>query len=63
MRKVQLFAVIFTLALAIPFTVLALIGVAHFTNHMAEIASTVTTMVNWRGVALEGSGAGPNWPA
>ena len=51
MRKVQLFAVIFTLALAIPFTALVLIGVAYFTNHMTEIASTVTAMVNWRGVA------------
>jgi hypothetical protein len=59
MRKVQLFAVIFTLALAIPFTALALIGVAYFTDHVAEITSTVTAMANWRGVALEGSA---RWP-
>jgi hypothetical protein len=39
--------------------VLALIGIAYFTDHMAEIASTVTAMANWRGVALEGSA---RWP-
>ena len=59
MRKVQFFAVFWTLALAIPFTVLALIGSAYFTDHMTEIASGLTAMVNWRGVALEGSA---RWP-
>ena len=59
MRKVQFLAVFWTLALAIPFTALALAGVAYFTDHMAEIASTVSSMANWRGVALEGSA---RWP-
>ena len=53
--KVQFLAVFWTLALAVPFTALALAGLAYFTDHMAEIA----TWLNWRGVALEGAA---RWP-
>jgi len=53
--KVQFLAVFWTLALAVPLTALALVGLAYFTDNLAEIA----TWINWRGVALEGSA---RWP-
>ncbi len=59
MRKVQFYASFFTLVLAIPFTVLALIGSAYITNHLGDIANAITELVNWRGLAVEGSA---RWP-
>ena len=59
MRKVQFLAVGWTLALAIPFTVLALMASAYFTEHMTDIANTLTGVINWSGVAIEGSA---RWP-
>ena len=59
MRKVQMYATVWTLVLAVPFTVIALVGTAYITNHLGEIATAVSTLVNWRGVAVEGSA---RWP-
>ena len=59
MIKIQFIAVGFTLALAVPFTVAALVGAAWLTNHMPEIASFVNGLMNWRGLAVEGSA---RWP-
>ncbi len=59
MRKVQFLAVGFTLALAVPFTVAALVGAAWLTNHLYEIGNIVNGLLNWRGLAVEGSA---RWP-
>ncbi len=59
MRKVQVYATVWTLVLAIPFTVLALVGTAYVTNHFTEIANAISSLANWRGVAIEGSA---RWP-
>jgi hypothetical protein len=59
MRKVQMYATLWTLVLALPFTVIALVGTAYITNHLGDIATAVSSMVNWRGVAVEGSA---RWP-
>ena len=59
MRKVQMYAAVWTLVLAVPFTVIALVGTAYISNHLGEIATAVSSLVNWRGVAVEGSA---RWP-
>jgi hypothetical protein len=59
MRKVQMYATVWTLVLAVPFTVIALVGTAYISNHLGEIATAVSALVNWRGVAVEGSA---RWP-
>jgi hypothetical protein len=59
MRKVQMYATVWTLVLAVPFTVIALVGTAYISNHLGEIATAVSSLVNWRGVAVEGSA---RWP-
>ena len=59
MRKVQMVATVWTLVLAVPFTVIALVGTAYISNHLGEIATAVSSLVNWRGVAVEGSA---RWP-
>jgi len=59
MRKVQIYATVWTLALAIPFTVIALVGTAYITNHLGDIANAIAALINWRGVAVEGSA---RWP-
>jgi hypothetical protein len=59
MHKVQMYATVWTLALALPFTVIALVGTAYITNHLGDIATAVSSLVNWRGVAVEGSA---RWP-
>jgi hypothetical protein len=59
MRNVQMYATVWTLVLAVPFTVIALVGTAYITNHLGEIATAVSSLVNWRGVAVEGSA---RWP-
>ena len=59
MRKIQMYATVWTLVLAVPFTVIALVGTAYITNHLGDIATAVSSLVNWRGVAVEGSA---RWP-
>jgi hypothetical protein len=64
MRKVQFFALFWTLVLAIPFTVLALVGVAYMTENLEEIAqvfvnSSRTISVSGRGLMLE---IAERWP-
>ena len=49
MRKIQMYATVWTLVLAVPFTVIALVGTAYITNHLGEIATAVSALVNWRG--------------
>jgi hypothetical protein len=43
MRKVQFTAVFWTLALAIPFTVLAVSCAAYVTDHLGDIATSIAT--------------------
>ncbi len=59
MRKVQVYTTVWTLILAVPFTVMALVGTAYITNHLGDIATAVGSLINWRGVAVEGSA---RWP-
>jgi hypothetical protein len=58
MRKVQFVAVFWTLALAIPFTVLAVSGAAYITDHLSTIATSIasfsrSTTAGGRGWILE----------
>ena len=64
MRKVQSFATFWTLAIAIPFTVLALIGVAYLTENLTQIINAISKFsreisVGGRGLVLEFSA---RWP-
>ncbi len=64
MKKVQVLATFWTLVIAIPFTVLALIGVAYLTQHLTQIATAIDKLshelsVGGRGVLLEFSA---RWP-
>ena len=59
MRKVQFLAVLFTLTLAISFTILALFGAAYLTDHSNNVGDTVTGVVDWHSLAEEGS---MRWP-
>jgi hypothetical protein len=64
MRKVQIFASFWTIVIAIPFTVLALIGTAYLTEHMTQIITAVDDFgqkisVGGRGLILEFSA---RWP-
>lgn len=59
MHKVQLLAVAYTLALAIPFTLLALIGVVYLTDYTSGIPGAVAGVIDWHRLALEGSA---RWP-
>jgi hypothetical protein len=43
MRKIQFVAVFWTLALAIPFTALAISGAAYITDHLGTIATSIAT--------------------
>jgi len=44
MRKVQVWAVFWTIIIAIPFTTLALITAAYLTDHLAEIAGSIASI-------------------
>lgn len=46
MRKVPFITVIWTLALAIPFTVLGLVAAAYITNHLIEIVTAIPRLAN-----------------
>ncbi len=64
MRKVQFFAGFWTIVIAIPFTVLALVGVAYLTEHLTQIINTLyefsrKVSVGGRGLILEFSA---RWP-
>ncbi len=59
MRKIQIYATFWTIVLAVPFTVIGLVGAAYLANHLADITNAFTTLLNWRGVAIEGSS---RWP-
>jgi hypothetical protein len=64
MRKVQFFAGFWTIIIAIPFTVFALIGTAYLTEHMTQIITAVSDFgqkisVGGRGLILEFSA---RWP-
>ncbi len=64
MRKVQFVASFWTLVIAIPFTILALLGVAYLTENLTQIANTISKFsrdisVGGRGFILEFSA---RWP-
>jgi hypothetical protein len=64
MRKVQFFASFWTLVIAIPFTVLALIGAAYLTENLTQIINIVANFsrnisIGGRGLVLEFSA---RWP-
>ncbi len=64
MKKVQFFASFWTIVIAIPFTVLALIGVAYLTEHLTQIANSIVRFsreisVGGRGLVVEFSA---RWP-
>jgi len=64
MRKVQIFAVFWTMLLAIPFTVFAISGLALWTANLTEISTVVANFnqsisMSGRGLLLELSG---RWP-
>ena len=64
MRKVQIHATFWTFVIAIPFTVLALVGVAFLTENLTQIAAAINNFsrsisVGGRGLVLEFSA---RWP-
>ncbi len=64
MKKVQFAATFWTLVLAIPFTILALLGVAYLTENLTQIANALAKFsrdisVGGRGLILEFSA---RWP-
>lgn len=64
MKKVQFFASFWTLVIAIPFTFLALVGVAYLTENLTQIINAITKFsreisVGGRGLVLEFSA---RWP-
>jgi hypothetical protein len=64
MRKVQFYASFWTIVIALPFTVLALVGVAWLTEHLTQIMYTISKFsreisVGGRGLVLEFSA---RWP-
>ena len=64
MRKVQFFASFWTIIIAIPFVVLALISTAYLTAHMTQIIKIISDFgqkisVGGRGLVLEFSA---RWP-
>jgi hypothetical protein len=64
MRKVQFFAGFWTVVIAIPFTILALLGTAYITEHLTQIIALLSEFshkisVGGRGLVLEFSA---RWP-
>ena len=60
MRKEQFTAVVLTLSLAIPFTLLALVAVAWIDDNLARIVASLTSpQVDWQVVIRE---AWARWP-
>jgi len=59
-RKEQFTAVVLTLSLAIPFTLLALVAVAWIDDNLARIVASLTSpQVDWQAVVRE---AWSRWP-
>jgi len=59
-RKEQFTAVVVTLSLAIPFTILALVAVAWIDDNLARIVASLTSpQVDWQAVVRE---AWSRWP-
>ncbi len=64
MRKVQFAAGVWTILLAIPFTILALLGTAYITENLTQIINAITSFsrqisVGGRGLLVEFSA---RWP-
>ena len=60
MRKEQFTAVVVTLSLAIPFTILALVAVAWIDDNLARMVASLTSpQVDWQAVVRE---AWSRWP-
>ena len=64
MKKVQFVASFWTLVIAIPFTILALVGVAYLTENLTQITNALTKFsrdisIGGRGLILEFSA---RWP-
>ena len=64
MRKVQFFAVFWTLVIAVPFTALAISAVAYLTENLGQITRSLTefsqsTSIGGRGLMVELS---TRWP-
>ena len=64
MRKVQFYASFWTIVIAIPFTILALVGVAYLTENLTQIIQVISEFsrkisVGGRGLILEFSA---RWP-
>lgn len=64
MKKVQFVASFWTLVIAIPFTILALLGVAYLTENLTQIVNAIVNFsreisVGGRGLVLEFSA---RWP-
>jgi Na+-transporting NADH:ubiquinone oxidoreductase subunit NqrB len=64
MRKVQLYASFWTIVIALPFTILALVGVAYLTEHLTQIIYSISKFsrevsVGGRGLVVEFSA---RWP-
>jgi hypothetical protein len=64
MRKVQFYASFWTIVIALPFTVLAIVGVAWLTEHLTQIIYAISKFsrqisVGGRGLVLEFSA---RWP-
>jgi hypothetical protein len=67
MRKVQFFASFWTIALAIPFTVLALVGAAYLTENLTQIINLISNFSRdisvgaWSGIGIFRPLAGNCW--
>ena len=64
MRKVQFYASFWTIVIALPFTFLALLGVAYLTEHLTQIFYAISEFsrdvsVSGRGLVMEFS---TRWP-
>ena len=64
MRKVQFYASFWTIVIAIPFTILALVGAAYITEHLTQIFTFLSNFsqkisVGGRGLVVEFSA---RWP-
>jgi hypothetical protein len=59
MRKLHWFAVIYTLLLALPCTILAVSVLIYLTDYTIGLGGLLTSIINWNRLAVEGSA---RWP-
>lgn len=59
MRKIPWLAVIYTLLLALPFTILAVSVLIYLTDYTIGLGGAITGIVHWDRLAVEGSA---RWP-